>query len=231
VVAWGGDGTINEVGSALVSTPAALGIVPTGSGNGLARELGLSLRPADALRAALEGRLRPLDVGELAGRFFLNIAGIGFDALVAHRFNERPSGRRGLWPYVRIVFTELRRYQPDRYTVTLDSARLECPAFMIVLANSPQYGNGIRVAPEAKLDDGRLEALVVDSRSLAGHVWRARHLLTGAIASAEGMVRRSIASASIAGTRPLMCHVDGEPFTADGPVEARVHPHALMLRL
>ena len=240
VVAWGGDGTINEVGSALVSAPAALGIVPSGSGNGLARELGLSMRPAEALRAALAGRSRPFDVGELAGRYFLNIAGIGFDAVVAGRFNARPKGRRGAWPYITLTFGALAGYEPDRYRVTLEcSAQVGDPChretyegryFTVVLANSPQFGNRIRIAPEARPDDGVLNALLVDHRTIPGHVWRARYLLWD-VTRAPGIVRRPVRTATIEGTAPLCCQIDGESFTAGERVEARVHPGALMLRM
>jgi len=240
VVAWGGDGTINEVGSGLVGTPASLGIVPFGSGNGLAREPGLSMRPAQALAAALAGRPRPFDVGELAGRYFLNIAGIGFDAVVASRFNARPRGRRGAWPYITLTVGALAGYVPDRYRVTLD-----CPAqvedlchretyegryFTVVLANSPQFGNRMRVAPEARPDDGVLNALLVDHRTIPGHLWRARHLLWNPI-RAEGIIRRPVLRAIIEGTAPLPCQIDGESFTAGTRVEARVHPGALTLRM
>ncbi len=230
VVAWGGDGTINEVGSALVSAPAALGIVPSGSGNGLARELGLSMRPAEALRAALAGRSRPFDVGELAGRYFLNIAGIGFDAVVAGRFNARPKGRRGAWPYITLTLGALVSYEPDRYRVTLDGEAHEGRYFTVVLANSPQFGNRIRIAPEARPDDGFLNALLVDHRTIPGHVWRARYLLWD-VTRAPGIVRRPVRTATIEGTAPLMCQIDGESFTAGERVEARVHPGALTLRM
>lgn len=230
VVAWGGDGTINEVGSALVHTPAALGIVPSGSGNGLARELGLSMSPAEALCAALAGRPRPFDVGELAGRYFLNIAGIGFDAVVAARFNARQKGRRGAWPYITLTFSALAGYAPDRYRVTLDGEVHEGRYFAVVLANSPQFGNRIRIAPEARPDDGWLNALLIDHRTIPGHVWRARYLLTD-VTRAPGIVRRPVRAATIEGTAPLPCQIDGESFTAGSRVEARVHPAALTLRM
>jgi len=230
VVAWGGDGTVNEVASSLAFTGTALGIVPAGSGNGLARELGVSMRPAAALRAALAGRARPLDAGELDGRLFVNIAGIGFDAEVARRFNARPPGRRGAWPYVTLTLGALWSYEPDRYQVTLDDERYDGRFLTIVLANGVQFGNRMRVAPEARPDDGLLNALLVDHRSIAGHLWRARHLLRDPTA-AEGVVRRSVRAAVIEGTRPLACQIDGESFTAGVRVEARVHPGALTLRM
>jgi diacylglycerol kinase (ATP) len=230
VIAWGGDGTVNEVASALVGSMTALGIVPSGSGNGLARELGLPRRPAAAIRAAAEGRTRRIDAGELGGRLFFNIAGVGFDAEVALRFNQRPGRRRGLWPYVAFVFDELRRYRPSRYTVALDDETFESEAFAIILANSPQYGNAIRVAPDATLDDGLLDVLLVDHRSIPRHLWRARHLLLGTIGRAEGIVRRKVRGGSIVADRLMACHADGEAFTMEGRVDFRIHPGAVRLR-
>lgn len=240
VVAWGGDGTVNEVGSALVSGPVALGIVPQGSGNGLARELRLSMRPAEALRAALTGHPRPLDVGEIGGRYYFNIAGIGFDAEVAGRFNARPPGRRGPWPYVTLTLGALLGYEPDRYRVVLEGPApvgdlcrreaFEGRYFTIVLANSAQFGNRLRIAPEARPDDGVLNALLIDHRTIPGHLWRARYLLWD-VTRAPGIVRRPVRAATIEGTSALHCQIDGESFTAGTRVEARVLPAALTLRM
>lgn len=230
VVAWGGDGTVNEVGSALAFGPASLAIVPTGSGNGLARELRLSLRPEAAIRAALRGRDRAMDVGELAGRLFFNIGGLGFDAHVARRFNARPPGRRGAWPYVTITLGEVWSYQAARYRVSLDGERHEGRFFTIVFANSCQFGNRMRVAPEARIDDGWLNALLVDHRSVAAHIWRARHLLWDPL-RAEGVIRKPVREAVIEGPSEIPCQVDGESFAAGPRIEARVHPAALKLRM
>jgi YegS/Rv2252/BmrU family lipid kinase len=230
VVAWGGDGTINEVGSALVGTAAALGIVPYGSGNGLSRELGLSRRPAEALRAALTGRPRPFDVGELAGRHFLNIGGVSFDAEVARRYNERPPGRRGIWPYVSVTLGALRGYVPDDYRVLLDGVPHDGRYFLAVFANSPQFGSRVRIAPGARPDDGWLDAVLVDHRSMLGQIWRARYALTD-VRRAPGLVCRPFREATIEGTSRLRCQVDGEVFTAGERVEVKVHPGAIRLRM
>jgi YegS/Rv2252/BmrU family lipid kinase len=230
VLAWGGDGTANEVGSALAFGDTPLGIIPAGSGNGLARELGLSFRPNAAIRAAVAGRDRTADVGEIAGRLFLNIAGIGFDARVAQRFAARPPGRRGAWPYVAITLREVWSYVPDRYRVTLGGVVHEGSFFTIVLANSCQFGNRMRVAPEAQIDDGLLNALLVDHRSVPGHLWRARHLLFNPL-RAEGVVRRPVAEATVEGPAQMACQIDGEPFTAGPKIEVRIHPGAIRLRV
>src|SRR5205814_8811726 len=102
VMAWGGDGTINEVASALVFGDVPLGIVPAGSGNGLARQLSISRKPPDAIRQAIVAAPRRIDVGEIGDRLFVNVAGIGFDAYVAWKFNEEGTRRRGLMTYASI---------------------------------------------------------------------------------------------------------------------------------
>lgn len=230
VVAWGGDGTINEVGSALVGTAATLGIVPHGSGNGLSRELGLSRRPAEALRAALTGRPRPFDVGELAGRYFLNIGGVSFDAEVARRYNRRPPGRRGIWPYITLTLGALRGYEPVHYRVVLDGEHHDGRYFLAIFANAPQFGSRVRIAPEARPDDGFLNAVLVDQRSMLGQIWRARYLLTD-VRRAPGIVRRPFRAATVEGNARLRCQIDGESFTARERVEVKMHAAALMLRI
>ncbi len=226
VAAWGGDGTVNEVGAALAFQRAALVLVPTGSGNGLARELGIDPRPARAIAQALDGTVRAVDAGEWGGRLFFNVAGAGFDAHVARLFNARPPGRRGPWPYVTITIREAFRYEPRRYRVWLDGEERAGRFLTIVLANSCQFGNRIRIAPEARLDDGWLNAVLVDDRSVARQFWRARHLL-GDPTRAEGVLRRPVRTIAVEGASVLACQVDGESFEAGPRVEGRVHPGAL----
>jgi diacylglycerol kinase (ATP) len=110
VVVWGGDGTFNEAASALVGSPLPIGLVPSGSGNGLARALGVPWDPVAAVDLAFDGPPRLIDVGRIAGRYFFNVAGIGFDARVAALFNQRAAGTRGGWPYILIGVREGCRY-------------------------------------------------------------------------------------------------------------------------
>ncbi len=230
VFAWGGDGTVNEVGSALAFTDTALGIIPRGSGNGLARELRLSRKPDEALRGALHGRDLVMDVGELAGRLFFNIGGLGFDAHVAALFNRLPQGRRGGAPYITITLREVFSYRPARYRVSLDGEPHDGEYLTIVLANSCQFGNRIRIAPEARVDDGFLNAVLVDHRSIPAHFWRARHLL-GDPRRAEGVLRRPVRHVVIEGPDTLPCQVDGESYVAGPRIEAKVHAGAIRIRV
>jgi YegS/Rv2252/BmrU family lipid kinase len=231
VIAWGGDGTINEVGRALAGTNVALGIIPAGSGNGFANELGIPSVPGAAIDAILHGRDRLVDVGQIDDRSFFNIAGIGFDALIAQQFNERAQGQRGLWPYVRIGVSEAFRYQCAEYRVTLDGETLESRALLIAFANGREYGNGLRLAPHARLDDGRLEAVVVADRRPLMRLWSGRHLALGTAHRAPGVTLRSIERATIEAGAPILYHVDGELGVADRSVEVTIRPAALRVRV
>lgn len=231
VFAWGGDGTINEVGSALAWGPAALAIVPVGSGNGLARELGIRVDPARAIATALGGRERVIDAGELDGRLFFNVAGAGLDARVALRFGARARGARGLLPYVALALEELCSSRPEPYLIAADGESLEADALLIAFANSRQYGNGAVIAPDARLDDGRLDLVVVERRSWPVMLANIGRLRRGGLAGAPGVRMRKIERAVITARAAMLCHVDGEPFLAGTSVTVRVCPAALRVRV
>jgi diacylglycerol kinase (ATP) len=202
VVAWGGDGTVHEIGGALAFGPTPLAIVPGGSGNGLARTLGVSMSPRRALHQALAGGApRAIDVGEIAGHLFFNVAGIGFDAHVAALFN-RPGNRRGFSRYLMTSMIELFRYQPCRYAIrTGGRDPLDRCALMVVLANGAQYGNGACVSPDARLDDGLLDLVVIESHSPWRDVLRTRHLFDGSIARRAGVLLTRVERVSISPQR------------------------------
>jgi diacylglycerol kinase (ATP) len=230
VVAWGGDGTVLEVGTALVFRDAALGIVPAGSGNGLARTLGVPRDPAAALRAALQGAERSIDAGELGGRLFFNAAGIGLDARIAERFNARASARRGLWPYAWLTAAELATGRAVPYTIRADGERLVRRALMVVWANGPEYGGGARIAPHARVDDGAIDLVIVDDRSIPGRFWTLRRLFTGTLDRAPGVLVRPVRQLEVAAAEPVLFHVDGEPAQGAATLAGRVYAGALRVR-
>jgi YegS/Rv2252/BmrU family lipid kinase len=225
IVAWGGDGTVNEVGSALAFRPVTLGIVPGGSGNGLARELGVPFDPARALDVALSGRARQIDAGDLDGRLFFNVAGIGLDACVAHRFAG--GVRRGFTRYAAVTLQELFAYVPEEHSITADGRTLRARTLVIALANTRQYGNGAVIAPDAVVDDGRLDLVVISARPLARALVQLPRLFTGGITRLAGVTSCSAAAIQVTASRPMLLHVDGEPATGGASLAARVHPRAL----
>ena len=227
VVAWGGDGTVNEVASALAFREATLAIIPSGSGNGLGRELHISRDPERAFDVAFDGRACRIDVGEFDHRLFVNIAGIGLDARVAHRFAAGGLARRGLLRYLEIAAQELFRDEPDYHTVVTDGQSVRVQAMLIAIANGRQFGNGALIAPTAKLDDGRLDVVVVGRRSPLAAVLQAPRLFTGQIDRAPGVTSVSATDIAVTFAHPMLYHVDGEPFVGGCSITARPHPGAL----
>ena len=229
VVAWGGDGTINEVASALAFGPVPLGIIAAGSGNGLARELRVDTRPDVALTQAIAATPVPIDLGEIGGRLFVNVAGIGIDAHVAWLFNGPGNAGRGFAGYVRMGVQALFSYEPATYTITTSDGRRDVRAVLVVLANGVQYGNNARVAPAARLDDGALDLVVVEERSRWRTLLQTPRLFNGTMARVPGCSIRQVREATIACTAPMVFHVDGEPIQGGHALTARVHPGALRI--
>lgn len=230
VLVWGGDGTVNEVAARLAFSETPLAIVPVGSGNGLAASLGLPRAPEAAMQAALDGSVRAIDAGRLDGRLFFNVAGIGFDAHVASLFAQSP-GRRGFARYLRIAFGELVRFQPTRCRVTAHGESREYRVDLLAFANGAEYGNGARVAPDARLDDGELDLVIAEARTPIVNLWRAARLMTGTLRAGAGVVTTRIRSVRIEADTPIAYHVDGEPGVAGRAVDVRVHPGALRVRV
>jgi diacylglycerol kinase (ATP) len=159
VVAVGGDGTVNEVASAIMGSATLLGIIPLGSGNGLARHLGIPRNYKKALRLILEGRIKAMDIGIINGRYFFCTCGVGFDARVGAVFAD--SSGRGFKTYLRSTMSELLNYQVQKYTLSIDNQRHTEKAFLITFANASQYGNNVFIAPKASTSDGLVDVSVI----------------------------------------------------------------------
>jgi len=230
VVAWGGDGTINEAGSALAFSGVPLAIVPGGSGNGLARDLGVPLEARAALELAATGRARAIDAGEIDGRaLFFNVAGVGLDAAIAARLARRDA-LRGLAGYVKATLSELPRYRACPYAIRFDGRHtIERPAWFVALANSRQYGHGAQIAPAARLDDGRLDLVVVEPQSLGWLLRRLPALFRGTLTGGPGLHMSQMQEAVITGSGPLGYHVDGEPGAGGASIRVAVRPAALRI--
>jgi YegS/Rv2252/BmrU family lipid kinase len=230
MVAWGGDGTLNEVASVLAFRNAVLGVVPCGSGNGLARELGIPLTPREAFSVALAGRERTIDCGELDGHLFFNICGIGLDARVAHQFASH-AARRGFRRYLQITGRELFRHHPDEHTIVIDGVTIRSRALMIAIANGRQYGNGAVIAPHAQLDDGKLDVVVIDDRPAWRALLQIPYVFAGRLARVPGVTMMRGEEVEVTSGRPVIFHVDGEPFVGGARMLARVHRSALRVRV
>jgi YegS/Rv2252/BmrU family lipid kinase len=230
-VAWGGDGTVNEVASALAFTPASIAIIPSGSGNGLSREVGIPFDPKLAFDIALGGRERVIDAGEIEGRLFFNLAGVGLDARIAHQFAATGLSRRGFARYLEIAGSEIFRRSQHDLVVATDGQSRRMRALLVAIANGRQYGNGALIAPDARIDDGLLDVTVVDDRSPWGVLRHAPKLFRGRLADVPGVTMSVVTRVEITSTEPLIYHVDGEPCEGGLSVSARIRPGALRVRV
>jgi len=225
----GGDGTVNEAAQGTIGSKTALGIVPVGSGNGLARSLGIPLSPGRALRALETGVDRQLDVGFLNGRPFLNVAGVGFDAVVGAAFERsgRMGGRRGVMSYLRLGLAGIFSYPGALVSLEAGGEHIETRAFLVAFANGPQYGGGAVIAPRARLDNGQLEVLVVEHCPPWEIVLNSPRLFLGGIEGFGRYRRIRATQALLATARPLPHHRDGEPDGEADRFEVRVETRAL----
>jgi YegS/Rv2252/BmrU family lipid kinase len=159
VVAVGGDGTINETSKPLVGTEIPLGIIPSGSGNGLALHLKIPLDTARAVKVLNNFKFKKIDTVEVNDQFFLSIAGVGFDAKVARKMSREK--KRGFFKYFLITVGEYLRYRPKKFTMVVDGKKVKRKALFISFANSDQFGNNASIAPHAKIDDGMIDICIM----------------------------------------------------------------------
>jgi YegS/Rv2252/BmrU family lipid kinase len=227
VAAVGGDGTMNEVAQGLLHTPAALALIPCGSGNGLALHLGLPRSPLAALQLATGGaaRIGAVDTGLANGRPFFNAMGLGLDADVSQRFNRLT--RRGLSAYARVAWTALREFRSERCTVTAGGHSQVFDALILAVANSDQYGNNARIAPGARVDDGRLDFVAIKAMSLARAALLAPRLFLGNLDQSPHVARLTAPRFVIQRAGPGLIHTDGETHQTGNLVEVAVQPRSL----
>ena len=151
-IAVGGDGSVNLVGKTVLNKNITLGIIPTGSGNGLARSLGYKMEISEALKQIIEGKTTLIDSGTVNGSPFFCTSGIGFDARIGNLFTT--AAKRGLRSYIKMIFKEYFSYQPNTYFLKFEGKEFSKRAFLITIANAGQYGNNFYIAPQAKINDG-----------------------------------------------------------------------------
>jgi len=219
VIAVGGDGTVQEVVNGLISAsdPAALGIVPLGSGNDLARSLALPTELATAWRIAIGRATRRIDVararnGAGTERWFASAGGIGFDAQVAAAMAERSGWQAGRAGYLLTTLTELRRFENRRVRLTIDGETETGDVLFVAIANGAYYGGGMRIAPGALLDDGRLDVCVVGDISRLTVLRQLPNLYRGTHINHPAVSMRSGTTIDADGDDNTRIHLDGEPF-------------------
>jgi len=225
VVAVGGDGTMNEVARGLVGTGKVLGLLPCGSGDGLARCLGISHNPSEALELIRRGRTIFIDCARIDSHPFFSVCGVGIDAIVSERFAA--AGSRGVTTYIRQALLLWKEFKPTKYTIEIDGKSREIEAALITVGNSNQWGNNAKITPLARADDGLLDVTVVKMFRTEAIPGLVRRLMDGSIDRSRYVL--NFRGRNIRITRPEMgpAHFDGECFTAGKTVEVNLLPEKL----
>jgi YegS/Rv2252/BmrU family lipid kinase len=208
VVAVGGDGSVNEVAAGLIGSKTVLGMLPAGSGNGFAMHLGWGRDVAAVIRQLSEADIKKVDTCAMNGRLFVNLAGIGFEATVAHQI--RGAKRRGFQAYFRSSFDNLFNYKFKKYNIRVDDKLLETEALNVTVANAPMYGYNFVVAPLAKLNDGKLEVVVVQKAAWWRYLTDMPRFLNNTLHESSLVKRLSGQRVEIGLSEPDYAQYDGE---------------------
>lgn len=219
VLACGGDGTVNETATALCGSQTALGILPAGSGNGLARHLGIPVDVELALDIVIRNNVVRCDYGTVNDRPFFCTFGMGFDAAVSHRFARQ--SRRGLLSYVRSAVSEYLQFRPQTYTISANGKILTEKAFLVAVCNASQWGNNAYIAPQASITDGLLDLIIVHSGSPIDAAVMGMDIFTGFI-NKNTMVHCFRAPAAVIyRSAPGEAHIDGEPMMLENILDIK----------
>jgi diacylglycerol kinase (ATP) len=225
ILVVGGDGSINEIAEPLLHSNVTLGIIPGGSGNGIARHFGMKLNFKKALRQINQFRTLKIDTGRINGRFFLGFCGIGYDAHIAHRFDKM--GNRGFWNYVKLVLRELKSFSPMK--ILLPKKPVLENIFVCSFMNTSQFGNNFKLSPRANPCDGEFDMIIAKKPHILGvlHIFYLGFF--GDINRSKFVERESDSSFSLNNPSGI-AHVDGDPIKLEGnTVEVTCIPQSLTI--
>lgn len=225
VVAIGGDGTINEVGRALIHSDTALGIIPCGSGNGLARHLHIPMNYQKAVDVINNANVRSIDYGKIAGHPFFCTCGVGFDAFVSLKFAS--SKRRGLATYLENTLLEALHYQPETYEIENSEGTVRYKAFLIACGNASQYGNNAYIAPQASLSDGMMDITVLEPFTVLDVASLSFQLFTKTIDMNSRIKTMKDKKITIHRASEGVFHFDGDPMMGPKDLVVEIIPSSL----
>lgn len=225
VVAVGGDGTVNEVAHAIVHSDTALGIIPCGSGNGLARHLLLPLNVRKAIDVINRCEVRQLDYGIINDYPFFCTCGMGFDAFVSMKFAE--AGKRGPITYVENVLREGLKYKPETYTIEDESGTLQYKAFLISCANASQYGNNAYIAPQASMSDGLMDVIIMEPFDVFEAPQISIEMFSKTLDKNSKIKTFRTRHLHIHRDKPGVIHYDGDPVMTGADIDIELKPKGI----
>lgn len=225
IVAVGGDGTVNEVARALVGTDAVLGIIPCGSGNGLARHLHIPMNPRKAIEILNQGQIRRIDTLTVNGTPCFCTAGVGYDAFVSEEYAKEPT--RGLVTYVRKAVENWFDYTPEQYLIETEEGMFSRTALAITCANANQWGNGFHVAPKASLTDGLIDVTIIHPIKPLNALPMPVQILGYSFDKNPGVETFKTSGLTIRRATPAPLHIDGEPQSGTRDITIALRPASL----
>jgi diacylglycerol kinase (ATP) len=227
IAAVGGDGTVNFLAHATMKKGIPMGIIPMGSGNGLARHLGIPLKTEAALKSFYNGKISVIDTGIINGKLFLCTAGAGFDALIGELFST--STERGFYTYAKMSFQQFMGYKPRNYKIIIDGKEINRTAFIIAIANVNQYGNNTYIAPEANLKDGLLDVCVVKPFHMYDTPALAFRVFTKTLHKSHVFESWKARKITLYLNDNESVQVDGEPLKPGNRLEIEINPGSLKM--
>lgn len=225
VVAIGGDGTINETARSLIHTNTALGIIPCGSGNGLARHLRIPMDPKAAIDILNENYQIQMDYGKINNIPFFCTCGVGFDAFVSLKFAD--SGKRGLLTYLENTLHESLTYQPETYEIENEEGTVRHKAFLIACGNASQYGNNAYITPQASLTDGLMDVTILEPFTVLDVPSLSFQLFNKTIDQNSRIKTMRAKKIKIHRNKSGVFHYDGDPIMGNEDLEVEIVPHGL----
>lgn len=225
VVAIGGDGTINETARSLIHSNTALGIIPCGSGNGLARHLRIPMDPKAAIDILNENNQIQMDYGKINNIPFFCTCGVGFDAFVSLKFAD--SGKRGLLTYLENTLHESLTYQPETYEIENEEGTVIHKAFLIACGNASQYGNNAYITPQASLTDGLMDVTILEPFTVLDVPSLSFQLFNKTIDQNSRIKTMRAKKIKIHRNKPGVFHYDGDPIMGNEDLEVEIVPHGL----
>lgn len=225
IIAVGGDGTVNEIARSMIHSNAALGIVPKGSGNGLARELQIPMDAQRALEVIMKGHVTTIDCCKANDRVFFTTCGVGFDAAVSQKFAKEKT--RGSLTYVKNTVEEYLSYQPEVYELLIDNQTIKEKAFLVACANASQYGNNAYIAPHANICDGKMDVTILSPFTPLDIPPLAIQLFTKQLERNSKIKTIKASQVTIIRQKEGLMHLDGEPIQVDSRIDISMIPKAL----
>lgn len=227
VYAAGGDGTVNDVASGLIGQKVPIGIIPLGTGNGLARSLGIPFDTDNLIRIFDANKTITIDTGKIGSHIFVSTAGIGFDANISLDFNKKKRNQRRVLSYFILAVKNYFTKRPEKVVLHINGKEFTRKIFALTISNAPQYGAGAVIAPQANPSNGKLVAVIIPKISVFKAPGAIKRLFEGTVQKIKELEYFEFKSLRIQREKPGIFHVDGEVFSGEATLQVTVHPSSL----